>query len=246
MWKRIAFYETADNMINNHFDRIFVLNMPRSGKRRALFLFQSKKLELANAEIIQAVDGRTLDLELMKAQGMLQWDKHLNRNLTAGEVGCYLSHVSAWRLLVERRLKTALICEDDILWKKDANVIVDQFMTEVPGDWDIIHFHSHSPIGSGTHNDPGRKRVSNYVWEGYNEGRGSTCYAITARGASFLLSIAFPIRSAVDGVTNWLTGWWKRCKGYRGYVCWPFPCEAGNTTSEIDAIVQRPEGQRTQ
>jgi hypothetical protein len=31
-----------------------------------------------------------------------------------------------------------------------------------------------------------------------------------------------PMRSALDGVTNWLTGDWKECEGYRGYVCSPF------------------------
>jgi glycosyl transferase, family 25 len=228
-------------VISDHFDQIYVLNMPRSIKRRALFLFQSKILKLSNAEIIQAVDGRNLDLEMMRAQGILQWDNHLKRDLTAGEVGCYLSHISAWRTLLERKLNTALICEDDLIWKIDANAIIDRFMYEVPRDWDILHFHNSVRIGSGQYNDHGRKKISEYVWQGFNEGRGAACYAITARGASFLLSIAFPIRSTLDGVTNWLTGWWKDCKGYRGYICRPFPCEVGNMPSEINAITQRPE-----
>jgi glycosyl transferase, family 25 len=228
-------------VIRDHFDQIFILNMPRSVKRRALFLFQSSILKLSNAEMIQAVDGRSLDLNMMKSQGILQWDEHLKRDLTSGEVGCYLSHISAWKMLLERKLNTALICEDDVLWKTDANAIVDRFMSEVPPDWDILHFHNSIPVGSGRHNDPGRKRESQYVWQGFNEGRGAMCYALTARAARFLLSIAFPIRSTLDGVTNWLTGWWKECKGYRGYVCWPFPCKLGNIPSEIDAITQRPE-----
>ena len=215
--------------------------MPRSNKRRALFRLQSSIIKLSPVEFIQAVDGRSLDLGMMKAEGILQGDKHLKRDLTAGEVGCYLSHVSAWRTLTARNLNSAIICEDDILWKIDANTIVDRFMSEVPRDWDIIHFHNNIPIGSGRHNDPGRKQLSQYVWQGFNEGRGAACYAITGRGASFLLSIAFPIRSTLDGVTNWLTGWWQECEGYAGYVCWPFPCEVGNIPSEIDAISQRPE-----
>ena len=215
--------------------------MPRSIKRRALFLFQSGLLQLSNAEIIPAIDGRNLDLDMMRSQGILQWDKHLKRALTAGEVGCYLSHLSAWRTLIERKHNTALICEDDLVWDTDANAIMDRFMAEVPSDWDILHFQNRVPIGSGKHNDPWRKQVSTHVWRGFNEGLGAACYAITPRGANFLLSIAFPIRSTLDGVTNWLTGWWKQCEGYKGYVCWPFPCEAGNVPSEIDMISQRPE-----
>ena len=227
-------------MIRDHFDKIFVLNMKRSIKRRAMFLSQASVFGLSNAEIIQAVDGRTLDLEVMRSQGILQWDTRLKRDPTAGEVGCYLSHVNAWETLLGRKLKTALICEDDIVWLPSAHAIVDRFMAEVPGDWDIIHFHSNVKVESGLRNDPGRKKIiGTHVWQGYNECGGSVCYAITARGARFLLDIAFPIEHAVDGVTNWLTGWWRECKSYKGYICWPFPCGVGNVPSEIDDIAPR-------
>jgi len=206
-----------------------------------MFMRQARIFGLSNAEILRAVDGRTLDLEMMRSQGILQWDNHLRRDLTAGEVGCYLSHISVWKTLLERKLKTALICEDDVVWRIDANAIIDRFMSEVPCDWDIIHFHNSVRIGSGQYNDYGRIKLSEYVWQGFNEGRGAVCYAITTRGASFLLNIAYPISSTVDGRINWLTGWWKKSEGYRGYICQPFPCEVGNMPSEIDAITQRPE-----
>jgi glycosyl transferase family 25 len=228
-------------MIRDHFDRIFVLNMARSIKRRAIFLLQSSTFGLSNAEIIQAVDGRTLDLEMMRSQGILQWDTHLKRDLTASEVGCYVSHISAWKALLERKAKQALICEDDVVWRIDANAIVDHFMGEVPNDWDIIHFYSFAKVGSGLRNDPGRKQIGRYVWQGYNECGGAVCYALTARGARFLLNNAFPIKHAVDGVINRVTGWWEECEGYRGYICWPFPCEVANVHSEIDIISQRTE-----
>ncbi|MFA6055622.1 MAG: hypothetical protein WC769_09625 [Thermodesulfovibrionales bacterium] len=51
--------------------------MARSIKRRAMFLSQASVFGLSNAEIIRAVDGRTLDLEMMRSQGILQWDNHL-------------------------------------------------------------------------------------------------------------------------------------------------------------------------
>jgi glycosyl transferase family 25 len=228
-------------VIRDYFDHIFVLNMARSIKRRAMFLFQASIFGLSNAEIIRAVDGNTLNLKKMISHGIIQRDEHKQRDLTTGEVGCYLSHVNAWRTILERKIEKALICEDDVMWRIDANTIVDHFMAEVPNDWDIIHFYSYAKVGSGLRNDPGRKQRGRYVWQGYNECGGSVCYALTARGARFLLDNAFPIKHAVDGVINWLTGWWKECEGYRGYICWPFPCEVGNVQSEIDIISQRTE-----
>jgi len=85
----------VDKVIRDHFDQIFVLNMARAIKRRAMVLLQASKLGLSNAKIIQAVDGNTLNLEEMISEGTLQRDKHKRRDLTAGEVGCYLSHVKA-------------------------------------------------------------------------------------------------------------------------------------------------------
>ena len=82
----------------------------------------------------------------MKAEGTLLWDDWKKRDLTRGEVGCYLSHVKAWNLMIEQGLDKALICEDDIIWRSDTHDIADNFMKEVPDDWDIIHFHSYVAI----------------------------------------------------------------------------------------------------
>jgi len=58
--------------MRDHFDQIFVLNMARAIKRRAVVLVQASKLGLCNVKIIRAVDGNTLNLEEMLSQGMLQ------------------------------------------------------------------------------------------------------------------------------------------------------------------------------
>jgi len=220
-------------MISDHFDRIFIINLPLSLKRRALALYQIGKLQLINAEIIKAVEGRNIDLEAMKAEGQLEWDDWNKRDLSHGEVGCYLSHVSVWNSIISLNIKTALICEDDIIWRPDAHKIADGFMAEVPDDWDIIHFHSYVRVASGEQNDPERKRLSAHVLKGCSEGRGSACYAITMRGAQFLMGKAFPIRYTLDGVTNKLT-LPKRNREYHGYVCDPFLCDISNVPSEID------------
>jgi glycosyl transferase family 25 len=225
-------------MISDHFDRICIINMPRSLKRRAAVLFQIGTMQFKNAGLVEAVDGSSLDLEKMKAEGSLKWNDWNQRDLTHGEVGCYLSHVKIWNMLVNQGLERVLICEDDIIWRPDANDIADRFMAEVPDDWDILHFHSYTGVGSGQQNDIGRKRLGTHVWRGCNEGGGTVCYAITARGARFLLGRAFPVSYAVDGVTNKLTSP-KRSAEYHGYVCEPFLCELSNGPSEIDMIDHR-------
>jgi GR25 family glycosyltransferase involved in LPS biosynthesis len=225
-------------MISDYFDRIFVINLPRSFKRRALMLYQMGKMGIKNFQLVEAVNGSTLDLEKMKAAGTLQWDDWNLRDLTSGEVGCYLSHVKVWKMMIDQGWNRILICEDDIAWRPDANDIADKFMSEVPDDWDIIHFHSHIRVGSGISYDLGRKMLSAHVWKGYKEGRSSACYALTARGVNFLLEIAFPVRYTLDGVINKITSP-KWSSEYRGYVCRPFLCENVNLPSDIDTLSQR-------
>jgi len=50
-------------MISDYFDRIFVINLPRSFKRRALMLYQMGKMGIKNFQLVEAVNGSTLDLE---------------------------------------------------------------------------------------------------------------------------------------------------------------------------------------
>lgn len=225
-------------MISDYFDKIFIINLPQAFKRRAAMLFQIGRMNLKNTQLIEAVDGRTIDLEKMKAEGNLKWDDWRKRDLTQGEVGCYLSHVKVWNTIVEQNLEKALICEDDIIWRPDANEIADKFMNEVPDDWDIIHFYSYVDIGSGKHYDSGRKKISEHVWKGCLEGEGAVCYALNKRAADFLLGEAFPIRYVIDGVINKLTRP-KVSSEYRGYVCHPFLCGVSNIQSEIDKISKR-------
>ncbi|MCE5195435.1 MAG: glycosyltransferase family 25 protein [Nitrospiraceae bacterium] len=216
-------------MISDHFEKIFIINMLRSFKRRASSLFQIGKMNIKNAHLIEAVDGMSIDIRKMKAEGSLKWNDWEQRELTQGEVGCYLSHQKIWELIVQQNLKKVLICEDDIIWRTDANET---------SDWDIIHFHSNISVGSGQHNDIHRRKISEHVWRGCNEGGGAVCYAISFRGAGFLLQKAFPIRYAVDGILNKLTSP-KRSSEYHGYVCWPFLCGLSNSPSEIDIINPR-------
>ena len=104
-------------MISDHFDRIFILHLPRTVKRRVLVLCQTAFLKSSKAEIVPATDGRTLDLDDMKSRGILRRDTHLQRDLTKGEVACYLGHVGIWRSLLRacmaglrRKLRIGVLC----------------------------------------------------------------------------------------------------------------------------------------
>ena len=214
--------EAGPANLDSIFDAIFVISLATSLERRWSVERSFGRIHCRSYELVDAVDGNELDLDELETKSRLTYCEYQNRSLLPGEVGCYLSHVKVWELIRDRRMETALVCEDDIEFSTDAARLFTLFMMEVPSDWDIVHFHSHR----GHAADAGkRRRVSRHVLEGWNESHGTLCYAINARCAAFLLEHACPIRDPVDGLTNWPTSDW--CRGYKGYIVDPFPCRPG-------------------
>lgn len=66
--------------------------------------------------------------------------KHCLQFCTPGMLGCAASHLNVWRLVCERGLELALVCEDDMVitdpvdFKQNLRRLVDA----APPDWDII------------------------------------------------------------------------------------------------------------
>ncbi len=223
----------TDNVLNSYFDRIFVLNLLRSVDRRQGIMDSFARLGIGNFEFIEAVDGKDLDVESLRQGGHVLWDDYWDRDLTPAEIGCNLSHQKAWTLGLERGYKRFLVCEDDAVFADNSHDIAQKFVTEVPGDWDILHFFSRYEIGSGAGSDAGRRKITDTVYQGWDENGGAVCYALTPRGASRLLTLAYPMHNTADGVTNWLTGHWPDAQGYKGYVCFPFLVSHGFYESTI-------------
>lgn len=85
---------------------IFVLNLDRAPQRRKIMRDRLAALGL-EAEILSAVDGRKLDAADLPPGS--------EPELTPGEIGCYLSHVNAWKTIIQRGLSHAIILEDDVI-----------------------------------------------------------------------------------------------------------------------------------
>lgn len=212
---------TPPMILNTYFDRIFVLNLPRSADRRRGIVDSFARLGIWNYEFIEAVEGNDLDIESLRQGGHVLRDPYWNRDLTPTEIGCNFSHQKAWAMGLRLGFKRFLVCEDDVVFVDNCHDLAMRFFNEVPADWDILHLHSRYEPGSGAGSDVGRRKITDSVYQGWSEGGGTVCYALTPRGASRLLALAYPMKYTADGVTNWLTGNWPEAQGYKGYVCSP-------------------------
>ena len=129
----------------------FVINLDSSKDR---FNSISKRLgELGvSFERISAIDGRKLPSEqieeLTYPYNHFESRVRFPRELTKGEVGCFLSHRKCWQRLLESDEQWALIIEDDIKISDSAS----PFMTStdwIPSNVDICKLSSSVPVEHG-------------------------------------------------------------------------------------------------
>jgi|GEM_PF-5242646 len=122
---------------------IFVVNLDRATERRQHIEHQFKKVRLDFTRY-PAVDGKTLDINHLIDAGILQlWPERLDRMLTLGEVGNYLSHRAIWLEIARQKLEIAVVLEDDVILESDFAAKLEKALSEVPQDWDALYLGCH-------------------------------------------------------------------------------------------------------
>lgn len=94
--------------------KAYYINLDRSAGRREWFERQARRLGIA-FERVAAVDAAALpEPELTRLRSMA------SAPLSAGEIGCFLSHRRIWKTIVERDDEWAFVAEDDVHFSIDA------------------------------------------------------------------------------------------------------------------------------
>ena len=96
--------------------KLYLINLDRSADRLAWF---RKQIEGMYIDLVRvpAVDARELpDAELERHRGLSSG----RNSLSAGEIGCFLSHRKVWEMVVAENAPWAFIAEDDIHFSSDA------------------------------------------------------------------------------------------------------------------------------
>ncbi|MBO1897883.1 glycosyltransferase family 25 protein [Shewanella sp. BF02_Schw] len=212
--------------------KVFLINLDNSTER---FTFMDEQLKQLGIEYqrISAVYGKDLhDIDIAKVYdpqtNLQKYDKKLN----LGEIGCYLSHVQCWQMIIEQQLDYALILEDDSILDP-ALMTVIQHINNLSADWDYIKLcHGRKPKGI----------VKSIVLD--ERFSLSTCLKLPAStrgqcvsfaGAQKLLATAYPIARPVDiDIQFWFE------KQLRCFVVRPFPVIG----TDLDSDINR-QGRRT-
>ncbi|XP_011877481.1 PREDICTED: glycosyltransferase 25 family member isoform X1 [Vollenhovia emeryi] len=126
-------------------DRIYMINLLRRPERRKRMQTLFKELGI-RAEIIDAVDGRTLNESSLKESGVVPMpeysDPYHKRPMTMGEIGCFLSHYFVWQKVLEHGYKSIMVLEDDVRFEPFFRQKVDYVLAELSDlgiEWDLIY-----------------------------------------------------------------------------------------------------------
>jgi glycosyl transferase family 25 len=110
----------------------YVINLDRSADRRLYIETQARSVGLP-FERVAAVDGAALPANVMGSHRGATG----RRLLTAGELGCWLSHRKVWELICQRGEAWGLVLEDDVQISPDLPQILDD-LDALPQDADVV------------------------------------------------------------------------------------------------------------
>lgn len=104
----------------------FVINRDTRPDRMQRFLSSARK-------------QRGLDIVRVSATEVSSDDVPAGSGLTRGEVGCFMSHVGIWEMMIRNRIKEALVLEDDAnLDGLDLVQDIERCRDDLPPGWNVV------------------------------------------------------------------------------------------------------------
>lgn len=146
VWPRSISYHLAPPLARRRFD-VYVINMDKDEARLKSFKRAYGQCDVSERKGLirwKGIDGRAVSIaehvsskalgEILRAERLKYRSKHYE--LTRGAIGCWLSHVTLWRSILESDAECALIFEDDAVMARNIGDHLKDLRP--PRDWDIV------------------------------------------------------------------------------------------------------------
>lgn len=130
-------------LLENYFDKIFVVSIERATDRHAQV---RQQLEGLSFNFFFGTDKQTMDWENIKTGAVVYDEARTKKNnrvgkgMNAGEVACALSHRQLYQHIVEQNYQRVLILEDDVVPLTENLPRAASAIKELPEDWDLVYF----------------------------------------------------------------------------------------------------------
>ena len=193
MWRSgiISDVETMETRrkIGNMNVRTYVINMDKDTSRYAKIVKYYKHSDLSDIplERYSAVVGRNIDpVKWLSPDALVEFNQVISNGyrthhhqLSFGGIGCFLSHYNLAKQLLSENdgIDAYFILEDDTAVPKNISAYIEEYLSDVPDDWDYIMFYTIRATGESASTKMNRLKS---FW-------GLNGYLINKRGAQKLV-----------------------------------------------------------
>lgn len=174
-------------------------------------------------QCLNAVDGVKLPESRLQALQSVESSSIVARELSRGEIACYLSHLKACETLLESESEWALVMEDDVFFIEGAR----DWMSNpdwIPEGVDIVQVASYKPEAEKCYVLPAARKVlaqgSELIQMMDPVSYGTQAYWINRKAAQALLDLPEPLVGPIDHVLFDQT--WVYAKALNVYTLSPF------------------------
>lgn len=176
---------------------VFVISLARAQERRDRICAHLRRLGV-DFDLLDGVDGQRIPPDRRRA---MQAD---GRDFHPGVIGCYLSHMDAYRRLLAGGSEVALILEDDARLDPRFVPALQQGLRSLDFDYCFLDYHERNPQGpvcydrsDGVAIFPGFTAYTTHAGP-----TGTHAYLVTRRAAARRLDFELPIRVPLDIYTT--------------------------------------------
>lgn len=187
---------------------VYCVNLHRRPERWEFMQDQFAQLQLP-VERWRAVDGQCLDIHALVSAGLVCEEvlpryllpdekKLFGIDLTAGGIGCALSHMQIWKDVIERfpddDKGRFLVLEDDCQFLPSfGEDCLNERLSHVPDNWQMVFLGGADLMGrqSALEVRPGVRRL----YKGFRE---TTAYVINVVGCKACLEVSVPLSWQID------------------------------------------------
>ncbi|MBS9443819.1 glycosyltransferase family 25 protein [Photorhabdus heterorhabditis] len=181
-------YKTLEDTMKN-----FIISLLNNNEKRRKHITEQFERNNIEFEFFDAIDKSRINIANELG---ITFD---NPNLSMGEKGCFLSHITLWKKIIDENIPVAGIFEDDIYLSKESELYLTDY-SWVDNNIDIIKIErADEKVRTSVFPVKKLKKNEN-IFRLKNEHLGAGGYIITNKGANFLFNkiTSTPLREPVD------------------------------------------------
>ena len=130
----------ASGLLNRFFDKIYVVSIRSAGERHE---FLKESLIGLSFEVVYGQDKTELSNELINEiydDRLARKNKIQPTSLRKSEIAISMSHKKVYKKIINEKIRSALILEDDVFFIEKNAPLLDQMLKEIPANWDCVYF----------------------------------------------------------------------------------------------------------